>query len=266
MASLVQVSCALCCETYTKTLKQVNQAIRTKGRWACVRCMSGHNRLELIGRKFGRLLVVERLESQSYGIRDKKSVWLCRCECGSMTRVTGSALNTGKSQSCGCAIREATANRSRTHGMTGTRTYRIWQAMHNRCRYPTSAMYHRYGGRGIKVCERWSSFEAFLADMGECPPGSSIDRVDNDADYDPENCRWADRRSQARNTSRNRFISFNGERKCLKEWAESLSMDQASLAERIEKWGVQRALSTPKGKSHGSTKSMSIHRQSRPGA
>lgn len=260
MATRILVRCSVCTKEFDRTLKQVNQAIKKTGSWRCAPCAAGHNRLSLEGRRFGRWLVAERVESVQYASGDKKSAWRCVCDCGTTRVVTGSALNTGKSKSCGCAAVEMTAERSATHGKSKTRTYRIWQAMLNRCRYPTSHMYHRYGGRGIAVCERWTSFENFIADMGECPPGFSIDRIDNDADYGPENCRWADRKTQARNKSTNRIISFEGKRKCLKEWAESLSMDQASLAERIDKWGVKRALSTPKGKSHGFIKSVSIHR------
>lgn len=222
--------------------------------------MASHNRLELVGDRFGRLTVMgfDGLHTPPSG--GKKTKWICLCDCGSRVSVFGSSLTTGNTSSCGCASRESTAKRNQSHGMSRTRTYRIWQAMLNRCRNPNMAMYPRYGGRGIRVCSRWESFENFYADMGECPKGMSIDRINNDANYEPGNCRWANRRIQSRNKSSNRIISYGGRRLCLTDWAKSLSMDQASLAERIEKWGVARALTTPKGRSHGITKSMSIHR------
>jgi len=260
MATRIQVRCSACKSQFDRTLKQVNQVIKKTGVWTCAACAAGHNRLDLDGKRFGRWIVMGRVESREYGHGEKKSAWKCRCDCGAISVVTGSALNTGKSKSCGCGSRESTGARSVTHGMSKTRTYRIWQAMLNRCRNPKTAMYPRYGGRGIQVCERWSAFENFISDMGECPPGMSIDRIDNDANYGPGNCRWADRHTQNRNKSSNRFIVHGGSKMCLTDWARSLSMDQASLAERIEKWGVTRALTTPKGKSNGFSQPMPVHR------
>lgn len=138
--------------------------------------------------------------------------------------------------------------RSTKHGKTGTRTYRIWQAMLNRCRNKNVINFENYGGRGIKVCVRWHTFNNFLKDMGEAPLDRSIERKNNNANYNPGNCRWATRTEQARNTRRNRKITFNGVTKCLTEWAKDLGMDQASLAERLSKWPLQQALTQPKRK------------------
>jgi len=222
--------------------------------------MAAHNRLDLLGKQFGRLTVIafDRLHIPPSG--GKKTKWICLCDCGTEVSVFGSALTQGNSTSCGCSAKRLTTKRNLTHGMSSTRTYRIWQAMLNRCRNPKMLMYQRYGGRGIRVCARWESFQAFYADMGACPPGMSIDRINNDADYEPGNCRWASRHIQTRNKSTNRVISHNGQEMCLTDWAKSLAMDQASLAERIERWGVVKALNTPKGKSNGITQSVSIHR------
>lgn len=131
-------------------------------------------------------------------------------------------------------------------GRVRSRTYRIWQAMLNRCRNPKTSNYKDYGGRGITVCERWRVFAAFLADMGECPPDHSIDRKENDGNYEKGNCMWSTRHTQTRNKRTNRLITFNGETKCLKDWAVSLGIDQASLAERLRKWPRQRALTETK--------------------
>ncbi len=222
--------------------------------------MASHNRLELTGKRFGRLVVTAFAGTEASPCGDQKSKWSCICDCGTRLAVFGSSLTSSNTTSCGCYRTEAQALRSTLHGMTGSRTYRIWQAMLNRCRNPNTPNFARYGGRGIRVCPAWEKFERFHADMGEAPPGMSIDRIDNDGNYEPGNCRWATRFTQARNKSTNRVIQFNGQSMCLKQWAERLGMDQASLAERIQKWGLERALTTPKGKRNVVPQPMQLHR------
>lgn len=121
----------------------------------------------------------------------------CRCDCGDTASVR--VREWGKSQSCGCLRRERLIERSTTHGMAGTRIYNIWADMVGRCTRPTHVRYADYGGRGITVCERWRAFENFYADMGDRPDGRSLDRIDNEAGYSPENCRWATDSEQMRN-------------------------------------------------------------------
>lgn len=219
----------------------------TLSEYSTQQTVKAHNRLDLVGRRFGKLMVTQfdGIKAFPSGV---KTVWKCVCDCGNEVSVYGSALtnkNRG-TKSCGCEARRVTGERSKTHGMTGTRAYRIWQAMHNRCRNSKVANYAIYGGRGIKVCERWNSFENFIADMGDPPNGYSIDRIDNDGDYYPENCRWASRTEQARNKSTNRRLTLNGETRLLVEWAEQLGIDQASLRERLDKWPLEAALTTPR--------------------
>ncbi len=154
--------------------------------------------IDLIGEKFGRLRVMASAPNVG-----KKTAWRCRCECGAETVSMTQNLRGGLALSCGCARAESlsAANfQRRAHGMTGTPTYRSWQAMIARCEYPCSGSYERYGAAGITVCAEWrDSFARFLADMGERPPGTSLDRIDNSLGYAPGNCRWASTRDQALN-------------------------------------------------------------------
>jgi hypothetical protein len=118
--------------------------------------------------------------------------------------------------------------------------------MHSRCENKNVPNYSNYGGRGISVCQRWFDFENFLSDMGEAIGEVSIERRNNNGNYEPGNCYWADRFVQTRNKRNNRFITFDGVTKCLKDWATGLGMDQSSLAERLSKWPLETALTTPK--------------------
>lgn len=154
-----------------------------------------HNR-DLAGQQFGRWTVIERAE------RDKHrfACWLCRCQCGTIKSVNENTLVRGKSTSCGCLTKEANSQRG-THGESHkTRLYRCWQLMRRRCNNPNSTEYHYYGARGITVCARWEKYEHFRDDMGDHPgDGYSIDRIDNDRGYEPDNCRWATRSQQSSN-------------------------------------------------------------------
>jgi hypothetical protein len=143
-------------------------------------------------------------------------------------------------------------SRSR-HGGKGTRAYRIWQAMLNRCRNANVVCYPHYGGRGIKVCERWHSFPAFLADMGEPPEGTTIERVDNDGDYAPGNCRWATRKEQMNNTRACKLVTYNGKTQTVAAWAEELGINRYTLYNRLNDygWSIEQSLTVvarPRGR------------------
>lgn len=151
--------------------------------------------LDLVGQKFGRLLVQSRSAS-----RGGKSMWACICDCGKSVDVCGTNMTLGVTKSCGCLISEFAKSAFTTHGMSKTRTYRIWRDMINRCHYEKYPERHLYGGRGIVVCDKWrASFDAFLVDMGVAPGWGSIDRINSNGNYEPSNCRWATASEQARN-------------------------------------------------------------------
>lgn len=195
---------------------------------------------DLSGKAFGRLLVVR------YAGQDKRgrAEWFCRCECGTEKVVSANAILTGKTRSCGCLNRDVCGNSFRTHGMTDTPEYRSWRNMLNRCLNPKVVAYVNYGGRGIKVCESWMSFENFLNDMGPLPsPRHQIDRIDNDGDYEPSNCRWVTASQNSRNRRSTTLIEFRGQTKCVREWAQIVGIGEATIRRRLGLgWDSHRAL------------------------
>lgn len=202
-------------------------------------------RIDLTGQRFGKLVVTDFIE---VALKSRLAKWRCSCDCGKQIITTGKLLRSGESTSCGCARNAsvARANKARleTHGMSGSREYRIWTLMRNRCENHGATNYARYGGRGISVCHSWKNFETFFADMGYAGAGMTLDRIDNDAGYCKENCRWASKQDQANNRTSSRIIEHRGQKKTLSQWADMAGVKVGTLHARLKSgWSTDRALS-----------------------
>jgi len=155
-------------------------------------------RSDITGQRFGRLVALQDVASNPNGIR----IWECQCDCGNLARILVTSLRHGNTRSCGCLRVDLGGMNTYNHGHCNgslSPTYKSWLAMRRRCQDTKNRSYARYGGRGIKVCDCWKKFENFLADMGERPKGKTIDRIDNDGDYTPRNCKWSTPKQQAQN-------------------------------------------------------------------
>jgi hypothetical protein len=196
---------------------------------------------DIAGQKFNRLTIIRHMGTNNL----RQAVWLANCDCGNSIEVTTATVTYGHVKSCGCAKRDAVSKNAIKHNKRRTREYTTWCLMKARCNNPKNPAYPSYGGRGIKVCDRWqSSFENFLADMGEKPSSNySIDRIDNDGNYEPDNCRWATSSQQFANTRRSRHIEYKGESLTLNEWARKQGINPNTLRARIEAgWNLKKAL------------------------
>lgn len=199
----------------------------------------------LSGKRFGRLMVIHFSHKDKHG----NIYWLCKCDCGSVIPVRAGNLKSGHTISCGCYARESAARREFKHGYCShtkrTPTYQSWTNMRQRCNNPNAPGYEYYGGRGIRVCERWNkSFEEFLLDMGDRPVGATIDRIDPNGDYEPSNCRWSTNDEQANNKRSNHCLSFNGKNQTVSQWAKEKGILPNTLLFRIRRgWPIEKALS-----------------------
>jgi hypothetical protein len=205
---------------------------------------SGHNITDLTGQTFNRLTA-----QHFVGIGpSRKSYWCCLCSCGGAVVVMMSALRNGNSPSCGCIRRENQLKLHQTHGMTHTQEFNIWTGMIQRCHNPKHTNYKYYGGRGIFVCDAWrDSFEAFYADMGPAPSGTSIERKSNADGYSKENCYWASKTEQANNMRSNRLVTWRDETLTLAQWARRTGQKYAALLARLDRgMDIESALTLPR--------------------
>lgn len=198
------------------------------------------------GDRYGKLTVISAMPTPIG--KQQGRYYLCRCDCGRTDVYRSSLLMRKAARGGGCKCGYRYGN-TRTHGMTKTRIYNTWSQMKRRCIKTTDAAYPNYGGRGITVCEKWLSFEAFYADMGEAPTDNhTIERIDNDAGYFMGNCRWALRSEQNANTRANHRLTYNGKTLHLAEWSRQTGIGYPTILFRLKMgWSVERALTAPIG-------------------
>ena len=196
---------------------------------------------DLTGQKFNKLLVLKQVRKNK-----GKTYWLCKCDCGKETIVEGYKLKTGHIRSCGCLQREINIKRLTTHNLSKSRLYEIWCAIKNRCLNKNLKTYKNYGGRGITVCQEWlNDFKTFYdwAINNGYSEGLTIDRINNDGNYEPDNCRWASRKTQANNRRTCKTFTYNGVTKNYKQWCEFLKINYKTLYSRISRgWKIENAL------------------------
>ncbi len=190
---------------------------------------------DITGKTFGQLTVLTRLPNEK-----SRSSWYCACSCGGFKITNNKALQEGNTSSCGCV---------RTiHGLSGTPLHKVWTSMRERCSNPKAKSYMHYGARGIRVCERWNNFESFLKDMGARPEGCSIERRNNNGNYEPSNCYWATDLQQAQNTTRTRLLTAGGRTMCISAWVRELGGESTLILNRLKYgWTEEEACLIPKG-------------------
>lgn len=201
--------------------------------------------IDLSGQRFGRLVVVKEAGRSSNG----KALWLCECDCGNRRIFYGEKLRCGETRSCGCYRREITGKQFRKYNQVNKRIYRIWKLMHKRCYNPNDPKYNNYGGRGIIICPEWVndflSFQAWALGNGYTEH-LTIDRIDVNGPYSPDNCRWTTNKVQCNNKTDNVVLEYQGESHTLSEWAHITGIKYSTLAYRASRgWTAQEILTLP---------------------
>ena len=215
---------------------------------------------EVVGEKHGRLTVMIKTGRT----KDRKTLVMCKCDCGNTAVVILKNLRNGNTRSCGCLSNERRAKTSREHakhGMHDSAEYHTWEGMIQRCTNPNTIGWPNYGGRGISVCERWLDFKNFYSDMGQKPKGYTIERIDNNGPYSPENCRWATTREQSLNQRRSTYFTIGGVTAHISEWGAKIGITPNLIRARLRNgWSEKAALTTP----HIRKSKNRVHRDSTP--
>ncbi len=203
--------------------------------------------IDLTGQKFGRLTVMSRAENT----KDGKAKWKCKCDCdGKIVEVRSTKLRSGETKSCGCLQKEIISKCNTKHGDSCNRLYQIWNNIRERTNRINHPYYKDYGGRGIFICEEWKEnyllFKEWAMSNGY-NENLTIDRIDNDKGYEPDNCRWVTAKTQQNNKRSNKNMTYNGVTKTLSEWAEHTGISKTALKQRLNKlgWSLEKALTTP---------------------
>ena len=205
---------------------------------------------DLTGLKFGRLTVIKLdHKKQRNDKRGTRCYWLCECDCGNITTVLTEALKSGHTKSCGCLGKEKRLEANKTHNLTNNRIYSIWHGIKARCFNNNEKAYKNYGERGITLCEEWkNNFMTFYnwSINNGYQDNLTIDRINVNGNYEPNNCRWVNQKQQSRNMRKNHNITYKGETHCLAEWAEILDINYSTLTERVRKnWSVEDIFKKP---------------------
>ena len=201
-------------------------------------------KLDIANKRFGKLTVLEMCD---YRDKHRKTLWKCRCDCGKELVVNGSALTSGNTKSCGCVHKEFMRNLSAKHNESKSKLFQVWQSMKQRCSNKNSKSYKNYGGRGIRVCQEWCNdyivFKTWAIENGY-KEGLSIDRINNNGNYEPSNCRWTTRKVQNSNPTRTHYIEYNGKIYTMKELSNLLGINYHTFANRIltYKWTIEEAI------------------------
>ena len=227
------------CQCECGNIKIITTSVLNSGMSKSCGCIN-HNYNDLTGKKFGYWTVLSRAKNNQHG----GSIWLCKCECGKERAVSAQGLKNGTSKSCGCHKNDY----NRIHGGKGTRIYEIWRQMIYRCEKKKHHAYPKYGGRGITVCVEWHNFVKFRewSFSNGYDNTNSIDRIDNNKGYSPDNCRWTDSVTQMNNRNICHKLKFNGEKLTISQWAKKLEIPRSTLFNRLKRgWDIKNALTEP---------------------
>lgn len=202
------------------------------------------------GNRYHSLTVIKVVGIKRYPSCTKR-LWECRCDCGNTIITPMGPLKNGRTKSCGCLMKRNRYIVGRKHGMSDSRLFRIWANMLSRCTNPNTSYYKRYGGRGIKVCDEWNGEDGSTNFINWALKNGyehrlTLDRINNNGNYEPSNCRWITNKAQQRNKSTNKLLTLNGETHCVCEWSEKIGISTNTLNQRLNRgWSVEKTLTTP---------------------